>query len=129
MDIDGDPLFGYFLGMAETSDVSLTVTVAVHGALIGGTLIGSVAYIDGLAELLPAAIADRQMRQQWGEQLRSAATTGRGVVDQGAIHVAYAHLRDAVLVTTDGHPMAYPFWRVRLAAIDGWAFGVLATHE
>jgi len=123
MVIDGDPLFAYFVSLVETSDSAMTVTLAVRGALIGGTLIGSVAYVDGLAKLLPAAIPDEQMSAQWRQALRDAAATGRGAIDQEATRVDYAHLRDVQIVDAGGQPMTYPYWRVRLAAIDGWAFG------
>jgi hypothetical protein len=130
-----DPILRYFVGLIEAQDGQLPVSLFVGGQWVRGTLIGHVAYFDGLGESVSARISDPAVAESWRTQLRLAATILRGNIDQALAddHADDApatddpgtilNLRDASVCDAKGQWQAVGYWRVDGDAIAAWSVG------
>src|SRR5437773_1607068 len=119
-----DPLLRYFVSLIEAQDGQLPVSLFIGGQWVRGTLVGHVAYFDGLGESLGASISDPTVAESWRTQLRLAATILRANIDQVLAdeHADDApasddpgtilNLSDAAVCDANGQWQTVGYWRV-----------------
>jgi len=125
-----DGLLAHFVALAELGDVTMALTLTVHGVIVSGTLSSGIAYCDALSDIFATAITDPGIARTWQQMFRRVATESRGALDAmdaaGPIALgadAHIHLRDASVRFSSGDRLTLGWWRGRLRSIDGWVFG------
>lgn len=129
------------------------VTLLVGGTLVAGTPVSEMAYFEGVGASLAEALAahgqaetadglsemyreygraaedDRKRRRDrahtLAERARDDLHEGEALSQETPPEVArvYVLLKDATIHGPGGERFEAPFWRGRLAEVDGWSFG------
>ncbi|HEX3157649.1 MAG TPA: hypothetical protein VHQ45_03985 [Gemmatimonadaceae bacterium] len=126
---------------AERDDVHVGLTVMVDGVVVSGTLIGTLAYCQALADHFASAAGGTRMDTAFAEGFRELVDDAAGVAwgdrrhppDPAAYEqsVAFLHLADARYVSAAGllpqgrHGV---LWRCAVADVRSWSLGELVPR-
>ncbi len=126
IDADIDPVLETLVSLAQEQGYSLGLVLNVRGLVITGTLVGRDAWFDLLHEAASTAGAGGEAL---GRGLRDGMRGDDEPEDQTAVRYGYIHLKDARVVSHDGHLPGRDglLWRGRLGSVDAWSLGTLVT--
>ncbi len=130
-----DPMLKTFVRFAEEQDLSLGVTLTIHGLLISGNIISYQKYLEGIAQGFESATGNQEIGQILAESFRNAS---QGYMEiqkkeaealEGLLYPRYINLSDArfifgnsIVPTEKG-----VYWRGRLEEVDGFSLGAMSA--
>ena len=127
--------------LAAERDVRVGVTIMVDGGVVSGTLIGTLAYCQALADQFASATGGTQMDAAFADGFRDLVDDAAGVAwgdrrqppDPAAYgqSVAFLHLADARYISAAGvlpHGRHGVLWRCPVADVRSWSLGDLVPR-
>lgn len=128
-----DRLLEGWVRATERGTMNFGVTLQVSGVLVSGILISTGDYLKRFGAAFRDGAAKDEKSAKAGEvifnQLVEAADQRQHKIDadtesEKLTPLDFIHLADARLYATQSAwPAEFPFWRGRLASVDGWMFG------
>ena len=126
-----DPMLDKFVSLAEEQDISLGVTLTIHGLLIAGNIISFQKYLEGIAQGFESATGNQKIGQIIAESYRNASQEYLKIrTEQGLEelpHRLYIHLSDAKFMCGNGTVQTGVYWRGRLEEVDGFFLGIIQS--
>jgi hypothetical protein len=128
-----DPMLKTFVRFAEEQDLSLGVTLTIHGLLISGNIISYQKYLEGIAQGFESATGKQEIGQILAESFRNVSQEYLKIRKQEGLeelpYLQYIHLSDARF--RFGNSVVPPetgvYWRGRLDEIDGFFLGIIQS--
>lgn len=133
---DRDFLLGLWVRVANAGKGTVGITIWTGGAIVSGTLVGYLEYLDGVAEEFDRTAEDPE---GFGDVFRTIRDTQREQMSRSGkddddlyrgTAPSFIHLKDAKTYAPGGEPIPTNrgvWWRGSLDAVDGWCFGELST--
>ncbi|MEP0886413.1 hypothetical protein NDI49_33300 [Trichocoleus sp. ST-U3] len=127
-----DPMLETFVRFAEEQNLSLGVTLTIHGSLISGNIISYQRYLEGIAQGFESATGNQEIGQILAESYRNASQGYQEALIEeglkGLPHHQYIHLSNARFIFGD---IIVPteigvYWRGRLDEVDGFSLGIVS---
>ncbi|WP_433704437.1 gas vesicle accessory protein GvpU [Paraburkholderia sacchari] len=113
------------VNMANTTGLSMGITIVLGGTVVSGTLIGGKTYFDTFAQNFVDAWPD--LAQESRDPLRETLAKpgehyGNGYDEAGT---SFIHLKDATIRTPSGYMPTSTglLWRGRLSEVSGFSLG------
>lgn len=128
-----DPMLETFVSLAEEQDISLGVTLTIHGLLISGNIISFQKYLEGIAQGLESATGNQKIGQILAESYRNASQEYSETRREEGLEELpprqYIHLSDAKFRFGDSvvSPGTGVYWRGRLDEVDGFFLGIIES--
>lgn len=126
--VQRDVLLDTFVGVSNKSDIQMSLTLYVNGLIVCGTLISTKMYLEGIADSFKGA--GNEFGDSLGEEFSKYASQVEedrkkfeDTEDARPMQANFIHLKDAVIIAGDGKNYNVPYWRGRLAAVNGFNFG------
>jgi hypothetical protein len=119
-----------FVSLAEEEDISLGVTLTIHGLLISGNIISFQKYIEGIAQGFESATGNQIIGRIIAESYRDASREYLNRKDEGLEELPpplYIHLSDARFMSSSGIIRTGVYWRGRLDEVDGFFLGIIES--
>ena len=117
-----DGLLQVLVSVANTTGVSMGVTVTVPGAVVSGLLVGHQIWVEKLTEAMTAAgETGEAMGRAFRENLLLEPEPDEAGEDEKPLPL-FVHLTEAHIMSGDS--MHGPvLWRGRLSDVSGWSLG------
>jgi hypothetical protein len=128
-----DLMLETFVCLAEEQDLSLGVTLTIHGLLISGNIISFQKYLEGIAQGFESATGNQKIGQILAESYRNASQEYLKIrKDEGLEELPprlYIHLSNAKFIfgNTIVPTETGVYWRGRLEEVDGFSFGAMSA--
>jgi hypothetical protein len=126
-----DPMLKMFVNFAEEHDLSLGVTLTIHGLLIAGNIISYQRYLEGIAQGFESATGNQAIGRILAESYRDASQEALKIRrEQGLEELPprlYIHLSDARFMSGNGTVQTGVYWRGRLEEVDGFFLGIIQS--
>ncbi|AFZ17068.1 gas vesicle accessory protein GvpU [Allocoleopsis franciscana] len=126
-----DLMLETFVSLAEVQDISLGVTLTIHGLLISGNIISFQKYLEGIAQGFESATGNQKIGQIIAESYRNASQEYSKVrrEQEELPPRQYIHLSDARFRFGDSvvSPGTGVYWRGRLDEVDGFFLGIIES--
>lgn len=129
-----DYMLATWVSFANKGQLSLSITLQVHGMLISGDLIGISEYFSLQGELF-AQNLPKDQSQVWSQRFAELAETMKqNIATEGgdAPPPMHVHLRNAQILHANGELIPQRqdlLWRGRLASVDAWWIGRLSKSR
>ena len=128
-----DPMLKTFVRLAEEQNLSLGVTLTIHGLLISGNIISYQRYIEGIAQGFESATGNQEIGQILAESYRNVSQEYLKIRKEEGLeelpYLQYIHLFDARF--RFGNSVVPPetgvYWRGRLDEVDGFFLGIIQS--
>lgn len=128
-----DLMLETFVCLAEEQDVSLGVTLTIHGLLISGNIISLQKYLEGIAQGFESTTSNQKIGQIIAESYLNATQEYLKIRTDGGLEELpprlYIHLSDANFIfgNTIVPTETGVYWRGRLEKVDGFSLGAMSA--
>lgn len=125
-----DSLLAGMVFLAEQGGTA-SVTLAVDGILVSGMLIGTLAYLDRLRDILDQEGTLGTVQFSGGIQAALDRAADRPPVPDSPVNFvpSVVSLADVTLILAGGARVMLPLWSARFSAISGWRLGLLELRQ
>ena len=137
---DQDPLLTLLVHLANQIGLEAGITLFVRGMVISGDLVGGNTFKEGFIESIRSGSGPAARPLAAGLQpvleIAYPDPTDKDPVPGGdepdhdedeARRIVFVHLRSAEIQQSGSTPLPAPWWRGRLAHVDGWTLGRIST--
>ena len=126
-----DPVLRTFVRFAEEHDLSLGVTLTIHGLLISGNIISYHKYLEGIAQGFESATGNQEIGKILAESFWDASQEDLKIRREEGFGefppLLYIHLSDARFMSGNGMVQKGVYWRGRLDEVDGFFLGIIPS--
>lgn len=126
-----DPILKTFVRLAEEQNLSLGVTLTIHGLLISGNIISYQKYLEGIAQGFESATGNQEIGQILAESFRNASQEYMEIRREEGLEELppplYIHLSDARFMSGNTIVQKGVYWRGRLDEVDGFFLGIIQS--